>query len=149
MGGMSDWLESGVLNFLFRSNSNSFSSPGNISVALCSGVPQDHHTGANLPEIVSGVAGVSNGYARYNLGSPKNATWNEVNSSGFVHNLSSISFPACADTSWGVVSGIAIVNHSGFLQGKVLFHGSLPEARTIGVGGVFKINVGDLDINLF
>ena len=147
--GMSDWLESGVLNFLFRSNTNSFSSPGNISIALCSGVPQDHHTGANLPEIVSGVYGVSNGYKRYNLGSPANANWNEVNSSGFIHNLSNLSFPACADTAWGVVSGIAIVNHSGFLQGKVLFHGTLAEARTIATGDVFKINTGDLDINLF
>ncbi len=147
--GMSDWLESGVLNFLFRSNTNSFSSPGNISIALCSGVPQDHHTGANLPEIFSGVNGVSNGYTRYNLGSPLNATWNEVNSSGFIHNLSDVSFPACANNAWGVVSGVAIVNHSGFLKGQVLFHGTLAEARSIGTGDVFKINTGDLDINLF
>ena len=147
--GMSDWLESGVLNFLLRSNTNSFSAPGNISIALCSGVPQDHHTGANLPEIVSGVNGVSNGYARKSLGAPANGTWNEVSSSGFVRNLSDISFAACSNTAWGIVSGVAIVNNAGFLQGQVLFHGSLAEARTIAVDDVFKVNLGDLDINLF
>ena len=48
MTGISDYLESGVINFLFRGNTNSFARPGNLAIALCSGVPQDHQTGATI-----------------------------------------------------------------------------------------------------
>ena len=34
MAGISDYLESGIINLIFRSNTNSFATPGNLSIAL-------------------------------------------------------------------------------------------------------------------
>tara|TARA_R110002051_G_scaffold198194_2_gene265452 strand:- start:140 stop:589 length:450 start_codon:yes stop_codon:yes gene_type:complete len=149
MVGLSDYLESGVINFLFRGNTNSFISPGNLSIALCSGVPQDHQTGSTIPEIASGVAGVSNGYKRYNLGSPSDSTWRQVSSSGFINNLSKLSFPECANTNWGLMSGVAICDKSGIGTGQVLMHGKLSRPTTITTGETFAFNIGDLEIDLF
>jgi hypothetical protein len=152
MGGISDYLESGIINFIFRSNTNSFASPGNLSLALCSGVPQDHQTGVTIPEIASGVAGVSNGYKRYNLESPRGSgdiTWRQVNSSGFTRNLSRLSFPVCSNTSWGLISGVAICNKSGIGTGQMLMHGKLARATTIDVDETFSFNIGDLEIDIF
>ena len=149
MSGISDYLESGIINFIFRGNTNSFTSPGNLAVALCSGVPQDHQTGSTIPEIASGVAGVSNGYKRFNLGSPADATWRYVNSSGVTNNLSKLSFPTCSNTAWGLISGVAICNKSGIGTGQVLMHGTLATPVDIKTGEIFSINIGDLDINLF
>lgn len=149
MTGISDFLESGIINFVFRGNSNSFARPGNLSLALCSGVPQDHQTGSTIPEIASGVAGVSNGYKRLNFGSPADATWRQVSSSGFTNNLSKLSFPACSNTGWGLISGVAICNKSGIGQGQVLMHGKLASPTTIRTGDTFSFNIGDLEIDLF
>ena len=53
MAALSDYLESGLLNFIFRGQS--FSAPSNISIALTSGAPLDSHTGSTIPELASGV----------------------------------------------------------------------------------------------
>ena len=149
---ISDYLESGIINLIFRSNTNSFAAPGNLSIALCSGVPQDHQTGATIPEIASGVAGVSNGYKRYNLESPRGSgdiTWRQVSSSGFTNNLNRLNFPECTSTAWGLMSGIAICNKSGIGTGQVLMHGKLATPVTIRTGETFSFNIGDLEIDLF
>ena len=63
MAALSDYLESGLLNFIFRGQS--FSAPSNISIALTSGAPLDSHTGSTIPELASGVdPGNSTGYSR-------------------------------------------------------------------------------------
>ena len=147
--GMSDYLESGVINFLLRSNSNSFSAPGNLSIALCSGVPQDHQTGSTIPEIASGLNGVSNGYKRHNFGSPANSDWKHVNSSGYTHNLAQLSFPSCVVANWGAISGVALCDKSGIQTGQVLFYGKLATAPEVSIGDTLRINIGDLDITLY
>ena len=152
MAGISDYLESGIINLIFRSNTNSFATPGNLSIALCSGVPQDHQTGSTIPEIASGVAGVSNGYKRYNLDSPRGSgdvVWSQVSSSGGTNNFKKISFPACSNTAWGLISGVAICNKSGIGTGQMLMHGRLATPVTIITGETFAFNIGDLEINLF
>lgn len=83
MASISDYLESQLLNHIFRTQA--FLKPSNISIALTSSVPLDSHTGSTLPELPSGVLRgntmVSTGYSRRNLGAPSgngDATWSSV-----------------------------------------------------------------------
>lgn len=83
MAALSDYLESGLLNHLFRNQA--FERPETIAVALTSDVPTDSQSGLTIPEIPSGVlAGsqfVTTGYSRINLGDPSvdgDSTWNNI-----------------------------------------------------------------------
>jgi hypothetical protein len=83
MASISDYLESKILNHLFRSET--LTKPSSISIALTSSVPLDSHTGSTLPELPTGVARgatmVNTGYSRRNLGAPSgvgDATWYAV-----------------------------------------------------------------------
>ena len=77
MAALSDYLESGILTHIFLSGV--FAKPSNISVALTSGVPVDSDTGATIPELPSGINGISTGYNRVSLGDPNAGTyWNSI-----------------------------------------------------------------------
>ena len=83
MAALSDYLESGLLNHIFRNAA--FSKPSTIAIALTSGVPVDSDNGATIPELPSGVSRgnnfVSTNYKRINLGDPSgvgNNVWNPV-----------------------------------------------------------------------
>lgn len=83
MAALSDYLESQLLNYIFRNQS--FDKPLNISIALTSGVPIDTDNGATIPELPSGVSRgqnfVNTNYRRINLGNPAlvgNSVWNSV-----------------------------------------------------------------------
>jgi hypothetical protein len=83
MAALSDYLESALLNHIFRSSS--FPKPSSIAIALTSSVTLDSHTGNTLPEIPSGVSKganfVSTNYKRLNLFNPTtsgNSIWNSV-----------------------------------------------------------------------
>jgi hypothetical protein len=72
MAALSDYLESALLNHLFRSQN--FPKPSSIAVALTSDVPKDSDNGTTMPELPSGVTKggipVSTNYNRINLGNP-------------------------------------------------------------------------------
>ena len=83
MAALSDYLESGLLNHIFRGQT--FTKPTTIAIALTSGVPLDSDNGSTIPELPSGIAKginfVTTNYQRINLGSPSslgNTRWNEV-----------------------------------------------------------------------
>jgi hypothetical protein len=83
MAALSDYLESQLLNHIFRNNT--FSKPSKIAIALTSGVPIDTDTGSTIPELPSGVSRgqnfVSTNYKRFSLGPPAtsgDAVWNAV-----------------------------------------------------------------------
>jgi hypothetical protein len=83
MAALSDYLESGLLNHIFRNSA--FARPSTIAIALTSGVPLDSNTGSTIPELPSGVSKganfVSTNYKRVNLGDPStngNTVWNSV-----------------------------------------------------------------------
>lgn len=146
MPNFTDYAESGILNLLFRSNSNSFAAPTNVSIALCSTVPTESQTGATIPELP-----FANGYGRRDLGAPANATWNEITQtaqgSGLIDNVSTLSFgPATAD--WGYVSGVAICTSYGVGSGNVLIVGALATPRDVKSGDTFQFGAGDIDILL-
>jgi hypothetical protein len=83
MAALSDYLESGILNHIFRNAT--FPKPNTIAIALTSGVPLDNQNGSSIPELPSGmVMGqnfINTNYKRINLGPPSgvgNQTWNPV-----------------------------------------------------------------------
>jgi|TARA_B100000029_G_scaffold417245_1_gene421799 hypothetical protein len=143
---MSNYMESGVLNFILRSNSNSFAAPSNVSVALLTNHDSnwgvDAKNGGTMPEVAN-----ANGYARVDLGAPANADWNEVSTGGATSNSSAINFPE-ATAHWGMVSGVALVTSATHGAGSILFHGALTTPRDVTSGDTFKFNAGDLDITL-
>lgn len=145
MGAMSNYTESGVLNLLLRSNSNSFAAPSVVALALTRDHPTDTQTGATINELTS-----AGSYARLSLGAPDNADWNDVtqvNGSGLVDNAANLDF-ATADADWGGVSGIAICNNASIGGGEVLFHGPLTTFRNVTNGDTFRFSAGDLDVLL-
>lgn len=111
MAALSDYLESALLNYLFRSSQ--LPKPSSIAIALTSRVPNDSDNGANLPELPSGVAKggipVDTNYRRINLGNPVQSGdvfWSSVgvdntttfqvygtSSSGFTTGLSGYFYP--------------------------------------------------------
>ena len=150
MAALSDYLESGLLNFVFRGQS--FSAPSNISIALTSGAPQDSHTGSTIPELASGVdPGNSTGYSRVNIGGPSETTWaystDDYNAgSGTVRNSGQIVFNT-ALVDWGWVSGVAIVDSSLYGSGNVLMHATLDNPRIIYAGDNVKFDYQKLEIS--
>ena len=74
MAALSDYLESGLLNHVFRGNT--FPIPETVAIALCSGVPLESDTGVNIQEggnlweLPSGDGVTLTGYSRNSLGPP-------------------------------------------------------------------------------
>lgn len=83
MAALSDYLESGLLNHIFRGQE--FPKPSSIAIALTSDVPLESDTGETIPELPSGIyradIGFSTNYKRLDLGNPKDDgddVWNNV-----------------------------------------------------------------------
>lgn len=69
MAAISDYLESQLLNHLFRNSS--FPKPSAISIALTNGLIKDSDTGSTIPEVPTGTqVGAPTGYSRISLGDP-------------------------------------------------------------------------------
>jgi len=140
----SNYLESGLLHHIFRGQT--FSKPPMIAVALCSGVPDDNSTGANLPELPN-----ANGYARVEVGAPGDATWNFIvqstGGSGLVDNVSAVTFTT-ATGDWGYVSGVCILDSGVYGAGNVLFHAPLTTPRIVLTNDTFQFSAGNLDVYL-
>lgn len=168
MAALSDYLESGLLNHVFRGGT--FDKPTTIAIALTSGVPLDSNTGkgilygGTLPEIASGVdfnglptVGVDSsgtGYNRVTIGSPASQgdnkwshTINDIaTGSGFIRNSGNIIFNT-ALTDWGWVSGVAITDHGTVGSGNLLMHAQLSNPRVIFTGDNVKFDIGTLEIS--
>lgn len=129
MSQMSNYMESGLINRFLRANTNNFDAPANWFIALCSGVPDDQSTGANLPEIPNAGA-----YARYNVGPKSNATWSEITQtgagSGLTQNVGTFLFTQ-ASADWGWVSGIALVDSGVYGAGNLWMWAPLATPRDV------------------
>ena len=159
MAALSDYLESGLLQHIFRSET--FDKPINISVALTNAVPDDSDTGTTLPEVPSGIGDTHTGYARISLRDPlsKGDTYwdytttddTEGGVSGVIGNTSAWVFdPALVD--WGMVSGIAICDsgtHSTSIDGggNLLMYAELGNPRAIYMGDSVKFDTDTLQIS--
>lgn len=137
----SNYLEAKLYDHLLRTAT--FSKPATLAFALCSGVPVDSNTGANIPELANAA-----GYARVNYGAPADSGWQVDTASAGGANTLPIQWPTCTTTGWGLVSGIAILDSASFGAGNVLFWGALTTPRTVAVGDSPFLASGNLTITL-
>lgn len=103
MAALSDYLESGILNHIFRQDP--LPKPENISIALTGDVAKENDTGSTIPELPTttqlGTESISTNYQRIDLGSPATAGTSKWNNTGYD-----------IDSSYAVFSND--VNHSGY-----------------------------------
>lgn len=140
----SDFLESGILDHIFRTSS--FSKPSTVAVALTGEIPVDGDDGASIDELSGGS------YARVDLGAPADADWNAPTlngpgGSGHIDNTAAVSFPQ-ATADWGYASGIALLDNASAGAGNLLMYGPLDTPRDIKNNDTFEIPIGSLDIYL-
>ena len=127
MSELSNFLETELIDHILRNAS--YTSPTTIYVALYTDDPTDADSGTE----VSG-----NNYARQSVtfSAPSN---------GATSNSSDITFPT-ASASWGTITHIGL--HDASTAGNLLLHSPLTASKAVGTDDTFKINSGDLDVDL-
>ena len=132
------YLENKILSFIFKNNAGSFSTPGDsIYVGLATAV-SDAEAGS-LTEATFGS------YARQQVTA---ANWTLASASTnqqTVVNAANIEFPASTGTSNTVTHAFLVDAAS---SGNILFVGALDASKTIATGDIFRINAGNLTIEL-
>ena len=134
-----NYLERRLLNFLFGNNSLSFSSPGDsIYVGLA--------TAVSAAETGSVTEATFTNYARQQVTA---ANWTLVGSDSTdqqtATNAANIEFPASGGTN-NTITHIIIADASS--SGNILFVGALDVQKVIESGDIFRINAGNLTIEL-
>ena len=132
------YLENKILSFIFKNNAGSFTTPGDsIYVGLATAV-SDAEAGS-LTEATFGS------YARQQVTA---ANWTLASASTdqqTVTNAANIEFPASTGTSNTVTHAFLVDAAS---SGNILFVGALDANKTIATGDIFRINAGNLTIEL-
>lgn len=134
-----NYLERRLLHFLFKNNSLSFSSPGDsIYVGLA--------TAVSTAETGSVTEATFTNYARQQVTA---ANWTLVGSDSTdqqtATNAANIEFPASGGTN-NTITHIIIADAAS--SGNILFVGALDVQKVIESGDIFRINAGNLTIEL-
>jgi len=125
MAAMSDYLEQGIANLIFRAVA--FTPPAQLFIALYTSDPQDDNSGTE----VSG-----NGYARMLVAF-------DVPVGGATQNSATITHPTATGDDWGPITHAALFD--ALSGGNMLLHGALTTPRTILVGDSFRWTAGEID----
>lgn len=132
------YLENKLLAYIFKNDSGSFSSPGDsIYVGLATAV-SDAEAGS-LTEATFGA------YARQQVTA---ANWTLASSSTdtqTITNANNIEYSASTGTN-NTVTHAFIADAAS--SGNILFVGALDASKTIETGDIFRINAGNLTIEL-
>lgn len=141
MAAMSNYLETKLINHIFREET--FSKPSVLAIALCTAAPVDGDEGATIDE----VSNDGTDYARVSVNVADN-TWAPTSSgNGVTSNSNAITFSA-ATANWGTITHVAILDSAQYGQGNVLFHGALSTSKTVTTGDIFSFQAGNLQITL-
>jgi len=135
-----DYLEQKVLEFIFKNNSGSFSTPGaSIYVGLATAV--SNAEGGSLTE-----ATFTN-YARQQVNGASNG-WTVAQSSGAwtAKNAANIEYPASGSASAQTITHCFIADAAS--SGNILFIGALDANKSVGQLDIFRINANNLTIEL-
>ena len=126
MPGMTDWLESQVLNWTLRPGSQvDFTQPEAVYVGLFTTATGEYGGGVE-------VSGGS--YARQQV---------TIGTNG--KNTNTITFPT-ATSDWGTIVACAIFNASA--SGQMLYFGNLTTSRLVKTGDVFKFEADNLTVTI-
>jgi hypothetical protein len=139
MGALSNYLESGLINHVFRGVS--FLAPSTLYIGLAKSLNSGNLELGNIDEASGG------GYQRQSY-SANASNWILPYTSGSAtatHNLSAIEF-SVATANIGTVSGIFISDSS--TSGNLLFYGALSYPRDIREGDQFVFSSGSLRVTL-
>ena len=134
-----NYLEKRLLHFLFKNNSLSFNSPGDsIYVGLA--------TAVSTAETGSVTEATFTNYARQQV---TTSNWTLVGSDSTdqqtATNTNNIEFPASGGTN-NTITHIIIADAAS--SGNILFVGALDVQKVIESGDIFRINAGNLTIEL-
>jgi hypothetical protein len=135
-----NYLERRLLHFLFKNNSLSFSSPGDsIYVGLA--------TAVSAAETGSVTEADFTNYARQQVTA---ANWTTIGADSTdtqtAINAANIEFPASGGGGTDTVTHVFIADASS--SGNILFVGALDASKAIASGDIFRINAGNLTIEL-
>lgn len=137
------YLENKILDFLFKNNSSSFTTPGNsIYVGLATAV-SDAEAGT-LTEVNTTTEDAN--YARQQVNA---AGWTLASSSTdqqTVTNASNVEYSASSGIATYTVTHAFIAD--ALTSGNILFVGQLDASKAIANGDIFRINAGNLTIEL-
>jgi len=131
------FLENKILNFLFKNNAGSFTTPGdNIYVGLATVVSSAE--GGSVTE-----ATFTN-YARQQKAA---STWTVPSAStdAQIATTTQIEFPASGGTN-NTITHVFIASAAS--SGDIYFIGALDASKVIASGDIFRINAGNLSIQL-
>nr|BAR34774.1 hypothetical protein [uncultured Mediterranean phage uvMED] len=132
------YMEHALLQFLFKNNTESFASPGNsIYVGLATAV-SSIETGS-LTEATFGS------YARQQVQASGWTVPAVGTDTQTAVNAANVEFPASTGTN-NTITHAFIVDASS--SGNILFVGALDASKTIATGDIFRINAGNLSIEL-
>ena len=134
-----NYLERRLLHFLFKNNSLSFATPGNnIYVGLA--------TAVSAAETGTVTEATFTNYARQQVTA---SNWTLVGSDSTdqqtATNAANIEFPASGGTN-NTITHIIIADAAS--SGNILFVGALDVQKVIESGDIFRINAGNLTIEL-
>jgi hypothetical protein len=133
MSAMTDFLEQGALNYLFRSAA--LTQPTSVNIGLWVGNPGDDLTG--------GAEVVGTNYARvsYPVGG---ASWSNPSPTGSTQNLNIITFPTAGGAWAGPITHVVVFDH----LNNPLFYGALAVPKTVNNLDTFTIPANNLVITL-
>ena len=137
-----NYLERRLLHFLFKNNSLSFSSPGDsIYVGLATAITNTGELGTS--EVTEATF---TNYARKQVTA---SNWTTIGADSTdtqtATNAATIDFPASGGTS-NTITHVFVVDASS--GGNILFVGALDTSKLIATGDIFRINAGNLTIEL-
>ena len=132
------YMEHALLQFLFKNNTESFATPGNsIYVGLATAV-SSIETGS-LTEATFGS------YARQQVQASGWTVPAVGTDTQTAVNAANIEFPASTGTNNTITHAFVVDAAS---SGNILFIGELDASKTIATGDIFRINAGNLSIEL-
>ena len=147
------FLENRLLSLIFKNNAASFSTPGdNIFVGLATAVSNFNDSTGESGDPTITEATFSN-YARQQVAASGWTLTTDSANTQSCTNAANIEFPASGGTN-NTISHVFIATHvSNSLDvvgsgGNVLFIGALDNTKTIASGDIFRINAGNLTIEL-
>ena len=137
------YLENKLLSFIFKNNAGSFATPGNsIYVGLATAV-SDAEAGS-LTEVNTSTQDAN--YTRQQVNA---AGWTLASSSTdqqTVTNAANIEYSASSSVATYTVTHAFVADAS--TGGNILFVGALDASKAIASGDIFRINAGNLTIEL-
>ena len=140
-----NYLERRLLHYIFKNDSLSFSSPGNniyvglataVSAAETGSVTEANFTNYARQQVTPTAVGNTGGWTM--IGSDSTDTQTAT-------NQNNIEFPASGGTN-NTITHVIIADAAS--SGNILFVGALDVQKVIETGDIFRINAGNLTIEL-